>query len=161
MPISTEIFKNSVWNFILFGSQVIFGLASSIIIARYLGPELMGEYSYLVWLTGVIIILICFGFPKILTKFISELTGSNNFDIAKAVFSKLVKIQFLISLFLTIILIFCFYFKFSYKIYYLIVFLTITPISIATLFSATLQGLQSFKPISVIGSLISLLQFIW
>lgn len=160
MPISTEIFKNLVWNFILFGSQVIFGLASSIIIARYLGPEIMGEYSYLVWLTGVIIILICFGFPKILTKFISELTGSNNFDIAKAVFSKLVKIQFLISLFLTIILICCFYFKFSYKIYYLVVFLTITPLSIATLLSATMQGLQYFKPISVIGSLISLLQFL-
>ncbi|MBW1823696.1 MAG: oligosaccharide flippase family protein, partial [Deltaproteobacteria bacterium] len=96
---------------------------------------------------------------KILTKFISELTGSNNSDIAKAVFSKLVKIQFLISLFLTIILIFCFYFKFSYKIYYLVVFLTITPLSIATLFSATMQGLQCFKTVSVIGSLISLLQF--
>ncbi len=159
-PISINIFKNSVWNLILFVIQGVTGLVMSILVARYLGPELMGEYSYVIWLIGVISLVICLGLPNAITKFLSELIGSEDKAHANIIYATLLQLQFIISLLVSIILILLFYFNLlpDHKDYYLIAFISLIPVCMSAFLTAVFQGLQNFRLISIVGSSISLLQ---
>lgn len=159
-PISINIFKNSVWNLILFVIQGVTGLAMSILIARYLGPELMGEYSYVIWLIGIISLAISMGLPNAVTKFLSELIGSEGETHANTMYSTLLQLQFIIALAVSIILILLFYCNLlpDRKDYYLIAFISLIPVCMSAFLTAVFQGLQNFRIISIVGSAISLLQ---
>ena len=56
----------------------IFGLVTSTLIARSLGPADFGRYSYLVWLSGVLIMLSTNGLTTSGMRFISESIGRGN-----------------------------------------------------------------------------------
>ncbi|MBW2183998.1 MAG: flippase [Deltaproteobacteria bacterium] len=162
MPISVNIFKNSSWNLILFISQGLAGVFASILIARYLGPTLMGEYSFIIWLVGIMVILAGMGLPNTITKFISELTGSGNKETAQAIYARLLQIQCIVPLFIAIILIVIFYPTLSpiKRDYYLIAFLAFTPLCISAFFTSAFHGLQNFRITSIVGSVINLIQLL-
>lgn len=162
IPISVNIFKNSIWNLILFASQGVTGVFTSILVARYLGPEKMGEYSFIIWLIGVMVIMVGIGFPNTITKFISELIGSGDKESAQATYARLMRIQFIITLLITIILISVVYPRFSQvnRYYYLIAFLSLCPLCMNAFLSCTFHGLQNFKITSIVGSFINLFQLI-
>jgi O-antigen/teichoic acid export membrane protein len=162
MPISTEILKNSIWNFILFASYGITGVSTSVLAARYLGPELMGEYSFIIWLMGIMAVLAGIGFPNTITKFISELIGSGDKNSAEAVYAKLTHVQLITALVITILLIGIFYPSLSpvQKDYYLIAFLSLTPLCMSTFITCAFHGVQNFKITSIVGSIVNLLQLI-
>jgi len=159
-PVSINIFKNSVWNLILFVIQGVTGLAMSILIARYLGPELMGEYSYVIWLIGIISLVISLGLPNAITKFLSELMGSEDKAHANIIYATLLQLQFIIAIAVSIILILLFYCNLlpDRKHYYLIAFLSLVPVCMSAFLTAAFQGLQNFRIISIVGSGTSLLQ---
>jgi O-antigen/teichoic acid export membrane protein len=159
-PISINIFKNSVWNLFLFAIQGITGIVMSILIARYLGAELMGEYSYITWLIGIISLVISFGLPNAITKFLSELIGSEGETHANLIYSTLLQLQFIIALAVSIILILLFYCNLlpDRKDYYLIAFISLIPMCMSAFLAAAFQGLQNFRIISLVGSCLSLLQ---
>ncbi len=50
-------------------------LIAQIIIARLLGPDGTGRIAYLVWLIEIANLLICFGLPSSLTRYLAELHG--------------------------------------------------------------------------------------
>jgi O-antigen/teichoic acid export membrane protein len=56
----------------------IVGLVTSTLIARGLGPADFGRYSYLVWLSGVLILLSTNGLTTSGIRFISESIGRGN-----------------------------------------------------------------------------------
>jgi len=160
MTISINIFKNSIWNLLLFASQGVTGIVTSILIARYLGPELMGEYSYIIWLVGAIALVISLGLPYTITKFLSELIGGEHKEYVKIIYAKLLQLQFIIALSISIILMVIFYLKLlpGTRDYYLIAFLSLIPVCMSAFLTAVFQGLQNFRIISIVGSFISLLQ---
>jgi len=162
VPISINIFKNSIWNLFLFASQGVMGLAGSILLARYLGPELMGEYSFVTWLIGIMGILIGIGFPNTVTKFIAELIGSRDKDSAQMLYARLLQVQFILVLLITIILMSMFYPKLSLekREYYFFAFLSLIPLCMSTFLTAAFHGVQNFKVTSIIGSFINLFQLV-
>ena len=162
MKISVEIFKNSIWNLILFASYGLTGVFTSILIARYLGPEMMGEYSFIIWLIGIMVVFVGIGFPNTITKFISEFIGSKDEESAQAIYAKLIQVQFAAALLITLILIGIFYPSLSpiKKDYYLIAFLSLTPLCMSTFITSAFHGVQNFKITSMVGSVVNLLQLI-
>lgn len=72
----------------------VLGFVVSIIIARSLGPHDYGQYAYLVWLSGLLIVIGNHGLGVSGIRFISELTGRGEIDEAKNVHRWLRKQQF-------------------------------------------------------------------
>jgi O-antigen/teichoic acid export membrane protein len=122
----------------------------------------MGEYSFIIWLIGVMVILVGIGFPNTITKFVSELIGSGDKKCAQAIYTRLLQIQLIVALLITIILIGIFYPKLlsAKRDYYLIAFLSLTPLCVTSFLSSTFHGLQNFKITSIVGSFINLFQLI-
>ena len=52
------------------------GLLISVLTARYLAPEVMGRYAFLVWLTGLAAIALSLGLPTTLTRYTAEALGA-------------------------------------------------------------------------------------
>ena len=48
------------------------GLATSILLSRWLGPTEYGKYSYITWLVGVVVLVANLGLPSAATRFIAE-----------------------------------------------------------------------------------------
>lgn len=61
------------------------GMLASIIIARTLGPDDFGRYSYVVWLAGLLIVLANNGLTTTAIRFVSEALGRGSADDAGAV----------------------------------------------------------------------------
>jgi O-antigen/teichoic acid export membrane protein len=70
-----RIIINAAYN--LGGSVFTFiiSIATSILIARQLGPQLFGVYSTLFWLLSTLASIISFGMPNALSKFVAEYSG--------------------------------------------------------------------------------------
>lgn len=68
-------------------------LATSMIIARTLGPERMGQYSYALWMAGVIVALCHLGLPTTITRFVAERLGSSDKRGASAIAKFLLSAQ--------------------------------------------------------------------
>ena len=58
------------------------GLIASAVIARALGPELFGRYAYLVWLSGLLVLLANNALPTTGIRFVSESIGRQSRDLA-------------------------------------------------------------------------------
>lgn len=52
-------------------------VVSAIVIARQLGPDMVGKYAFLVALAELMVQFISFGLPSTLTRFMAETTGRN------------------------------------------------------------------------------------
>lgn len=53
-------------------------MVATIFIARQLGPELAGRYSYLTWLVDFAVIITFFSLPNAMTRYIAELAGQRD-----------------------------------------------------------------------------------
>jgi O-antigen/teichoic acid export membrane protein len=71
------------------------GLLGSVLTARTLGPKDFGVYSYVVWLTGVLVALMNNGLPVSAIKFTSEAVGGGQMGLAAALHGRLRSLQFL------------------------------------------------------------------
>lgn len=82
--------KRSIFNAALLataanGVSFAAGMVASIFIARDLAPQAYGEYAYVVWLCGMLI-LMCTGAPKLTaSRFISEFIGKGDPDTSRRI----------------------------------------------------------------------------
>ena len=67
--------------------------ATSIVLARALGPQAMGIYGYTLWVAGVMVGLCHFGLPTALSKFVAERWGSGDRASAVRATKKMLAIQ--------------------------------------------------------------------
>lgn len=61
------------------------GLVASMLVARALGPADFGRYSYLIWLSGILVILMNHGLTTSAIRFVSESLGRNDHAGAQAI----------------------------------------------------------------------------
>jgi O-antigen/teichoic acid export membrane protein len=60
------------------------GVLISVLTARYLPPEAMGRYAFLVWLAGLLAIALSLGLPTTLTRYTAEARGGGRPTLAGA-----------------------------------------------------------------------------
>lgn len=153
----SSLFKNSVFNF--FSQAIIFlsALIFSVLLARFLGPEQMGEYSYLMWLIGTGALLLTLGLPRTLVRFVSDLKSKNNNSV-----THLISRTFLFQLkLLTILTIFTLLLIFilnpESKLSYFYVTLTLLVVVLNSMLGSALFGLQKYGALFRINFLTSVL----
>lgn len=137
-----SLFRSSIFNFL---SQITIFLSAtvlSIILARALGPTLMGEYSYYMWLISTLSILLTLGLPRTVMRFVAQSkTGIQNQIISRTLIfqSKIASICLLISIAWIVL------FGGDQKLALIIVALTLFASAINLFISSILSGLQKFN----------------
>src|SRR3974390_363904 len=89
--------RNTFWQ----GVEVLFGflgsVVASVLVARVLGPVVLGPYSYIVWLTRVTTAVATFGLPSSTRKYMAEYLNSGQPGVARAIYNSSLRLQSLIS----------------------------------------------------------------
>jgi len=162
--------KNSFWATLSFIVVSICNFIITVIITRYFGKEVYGQYSYFLWLSGILGIVAGFGFQQTLNKFLpkyffSEKTSEK--DQTRSIFRKLLTIQICGSIIISALCIVGVNFfenliKFNpdqKDILLIITFLSIIPLSLSTFLNngfAAIQEFQKLSRISIITAVINL-----
>jgi O-antigen/teichoic acid export membrane protein len=88
---------NSLW----YGSETIAGFvllfATSIPLARIMGPEKLGYFNYVAWLTGMSAAVGGLGLPGMASKFIAEHLGRGENGVVRAIFFFALRLQIVLS----------------------------------------------------------------
>jgi O-antigen/teichoic acid export membrane protein len=161
----SQLIKNSL--FTLFNSFFMMSTSwiISIWIARQLGPTNYGIFSLVLWLTGTISWLIGMGLIHAVTKFIAEGKGKADHKNLTPILLYVLKIEIIISLITTLILIFLktsiadYFFSPNESFYLFIAALGLLPGIITAIFSATIEGIQKFEYFTYANLIISPLSF--
>src|SRR5262245_50091645 len=98
-----SVARNALW----YGLELLVGIigafATSVIVARIVGPERLGYYNYISWLTSLTSAVASVGLPISTRKYVAEYLGRGEPGIAKAIYRSTLKLQALISLCIVIV----------------------------------------------------------
>ena len=147
----SRLIKNSVLD--LFNKFFTFaiGWLISIWVARQLGPNNYGIFTLILWLTGTFSWVIGMGLIHAVTKFVAEFSGKNEKNILGPVITFVLKIEIVLSLIISGILIFFqtqiadYFFTPSESFFFFLAFCGLLPGVITAIFSATIEGIQKFE----------------
>src|SRR5580658_8286413 len=81
-----RIARNSIWYAIEAGIGILATLATTIVIARLIGPQRLGYFNYIYWLSNTAGGLASLGIPATTGKFMAEYLGGGQKGIARAIF---------------------------------------------------------------------------
>src|SRR5579863_6540333 len=87
------IASNSFWNGLELVCSVVVAFATSIPMARVIGPERMGYFNYVQWLTNLSGMVGLLGIPGATRKYMAEYLGAGKPEVAAAVFRATLKLQ--------------------------------------------------------------------
>ena len=73
--------------------RAVLGVLISVLTARYLRPEEMGRYAFLVWLAGLLPVVLSLGLPTTLTRYTAEASGARRASTAGALLTAVVRWQ--------------------------------------------------------------------
>ena len=91
------IARNSLWYGLEVGIALVFALVGSIAVARVMGPEKLGYYAYITWLTNMSNIVGCLGIPMSTRKYMAEYLARGEPGIARAIFFATLRLQALVA----------------------------------------------------------------
>jgi O-antigen/teichoic acid export membrane protein len=92
------IAKNTAWNALDRAIGIASTLITSVAVARSLGPEKLGYYIYLVWVTAIAGTVGSLGVPAATRKFMSEYRGRGEIGVAARIVSTTFRVQVAIAL---------------------------------------------------------------
>jgi len=96
--------RNSFW----YGLELLFtfgaAFLTSVAVARVVGPDRLNYYSFVVVLTNITITVGSFGLPVTTRKYMAEYLNRGDAGVARAIYVSTLKIQLLISLGITAVL---------------------------------------------------------
>ena len=139
--------SNTFYNLINTAFAGVFGLATSIIVARALGSTLLGEYSYMLWLIGMLTLMINAGLPMAVTKYIAEYSGRNDLTTSRNIFAAILKLEITASIITSLIVASLSYYWASEtlrKNLLLLCSINIIPIVMARIYYSAAAGFQKY-----------------
>lgn len=162
----SRLIKNSVLT--LFNT--FFMIATSWIIsiwaARQLGPNNYGIFTYVLWFTSTFSWIIGMGFIHAITKFIAEHSENGNNDALSGIVLFVLKIEVIITVVITSVLIFFktqiadYFFSPEETFFFFLAFLGLLPGIVTAIFSATIEGIQKFEYFTYANIIITPLSFL-
>jgi O-antigen/teichoic acid export membrane protein len=84
VSIGRSLVLNTLWYGAVTAVGMLSGLVMSIILARGLGPELMGEYSYVTWATRMMEVLTILGFSAATARYTAQAVGRSERGLGRA-----------------------------------------------------------------------------
>ncbi len=94
---TTLIVRNSFWS----ATDVVFGVVAafftSVAIARVIGPERLGHFNFIFWLTNVGALLGSAGMPITVRKYMGRYLGRGELGVARAIFFATLRVQMILA----------------------------------------------------------------
>src|SRR3954467_4124863 len=91
--LGVTIAKNSFWLLIDNVGSMVTSFTCSILVARALGPDRMGEYNYLLWFATFLKMFAEVAIPATFRKFAGELMGGNQLGTLKVLARAAMRMQ--------------------------------------------------------------------
>jgi len=92
------IARNSFWYAVELFFSLVVTFATSVAVARVIGPERLSGYQFMVWLTNITISVGSFGLPATARKYMAEYLNSGQPGVARATYLITLQIQTLIAI---------------------------------------------------------------
>ena len=149
---SSRIVRNSAYNA---GRLIIVscaGIVTSSMIARLLGPEGMGNYSYAVWVSALLLSAAHGGVPTAMTRYIAETLARRRWYALKRVFARLLVWQ--IAVVLVVCLTALLILRLTHPerpVLYLIAIAIVLPQVLHEAVTGAMTGLQRFDRIATVS----------
>lgn len=162
----SRLIKNSLFTLFNAVFMMLTSWIISIWVARQLGPANYGVFSFVLWLIGTISWIAGMGFIHAVTKFIAEYQGKGETATYTPILVYVVKIEFIITLFATILLVLFktaiadYFFSPKESFLFFLAAIGLLPGIITAIFSAAIEGIQKFKYFTYSNLIISPLSFI-
>jgi O-antigen/teichoic acid export membrane protein len=156
-----KVVSNALWNASRSMVGLALGLVTSIVIARTLGPDRYGEYSYLNWLTMTLTALTGLGFPMALMKLVSEARGGSNPAPVQDLLGVALRRAGTASaaaLLLALAIALVFPIPFT-ALHFVLAALATVPSVLAACYGAVINGLEAYKPTTRVSIVVATLQF--
>lgn len=145
------LIKNSLFDLVNNGFTFATGWIISIWVARQLGPNNYGIFCLILWLSSTFSWVIGMGLIHAITKYIAEYRGKKDTDVLGPIVMFVLKIEIVLSISVTVILLFLrsyiadYFFTPSESFLFFLSFIGILPGMITAIFSATIEGIQKFE----------------
>jgi O-antigen/teichoic acid export membrane protein len=156
-----NVVSNALWNALRAAHGLAFGLATSIVVARALGADAYGAYSYLNWLATTGAALLGLGLPIALMKFASEAHGTCGLTVRGLLQAALVRAGAAsvagAAILFTMSAVWPVPFQ---RLHLALTAVTIVPTVLAACYAAAVNGLQLYGPTTRISIAVAALQFV-
>ena len=149
MNVLSTVANNTFWNALNTIGGLFLGLTTSILLARHLGPTVLGQYRYWVWLMGIFHLLASLAVPQAMTKFGAEYLGRHDRQTASALFIWLLLAELTLGILVGgAVLLYTWTAQTTDPIALTIIALSIVPLVLEGLFLAAMTGSQNFRILS-------------
>jgi O-antigen/teichoic acid export membrane protein len=153
-----RLIRNILFSGLRLAANTGTAIFTSAVIARTLGPEQMGRYSYVIWLVGALSIFANVGLPSAITKYMSELVGSGQSPTAVAIGNRLLRIQLAVTLLISLATAIFAFFSTTQRTMIILAAIMLSAQALQQGLGAALAGLQEFKRIAALGLWMGLTQ---
>ncbi len=162
MEIAERVAKNTFYNLTAFLCGNLFTFLASVLVARHLGPTLMGEYSFLIWLLSLLHFCATLGLPSTMTRFLAEALGRGEVGEVRALFDFLLRRLILLAsgIGAAVLALSLFIAHYPLNLYLILITATFLPLTVVSFFSSTLIGLQRFDVLAKLTFLNAPLRFL-
>ncbi len=161
--------KNSFFNFFSQIATFLSSLLLSVFLARLLGPEQMGHYSFWMWLIGTGSLLLTLGLPRALTRFIAHYHSDDEAKVKQIITRSFLFGNQIVILILVVLLTLTYFANDDQRVTYIIVIFNLAAFVLNNILGSYLAGLQKYNlllrislfvsPISLVMALIILMFF--
>ncbi len=165
MSTTRIVFKNTLLNLVSIVSIAVFAFLTSIVVARSLGPDRMGVYSYVLWVLEVGTVAVNLGILNTTMRYLGEALGRNDRGLAQKLTGRFFKVQLGLGLLIGLLI-------GSFSIFgrsffdvraaapLLLLPIALIPITLNNYFNAVNRGFQRYAAIAGSGVIVSLASFI-
>jgi len=161
LSIHKKIAKNAVYNFLIKAITLAFGFIASVVVARFLGPDKYGVYSFVMWLLYVVGLLVNLGINTTVTKYVSEYWGRKDLSTISSIFKKLFRFEILVGAAVSLLLFFFapiiarWYKNPELSLYLRVAATVLLPLGLMWLYNGLFCGLQRYDLIARINLVVS------
>jgi O-antigen/teichoic acid export membrane protein len=146
MNIRAALVRNTAWYGVVTIVGLISGLAMSVILARGLGPALMGDLSYVTWAERTLTALAMLGYPFATARYTAEAMAREDVGRGWSIVRLFMRRQLVTTVILMLVavplvLVFA---PSSLRAALLVVIATLLPITIENVYTPALQGAQRY-----------------
>jgi O-antigen/teichoic acid export membrane protein len=160
LSIQKKIAKNTVYNFLVKAIALAFAFIASVVVARFLGPEKYGVYSFVIWFLTMVGLLVNLGIPTTITKYVSEYWGRKDYSAGGSILRRLFRFELVagvvvsLALFLMAPTIAGWYNNPDLTLYLRVASLVILPLGLMFLYNGFFSGLQRFDLIARVNAVV-------
>ena len=97
-PVAGRLATNTAWNAADLIVSTITAIASSVIVARALGPTILGRYQFILWAAAIVSVLTMYGLPVTANRFVARYLATGRHDLAGTVVARTIRYQLLFAL---------------------------------------------------------------